>query len=73
VLEVESNSVRIKITGMSCNHCKKAVEDALMEISGVEKAVVSLEEGIADVTCKENAVKVEDLKKAIEEAGYTAE
>ena len=68
-----SNSIRIKISGMSCNHCKKAVEDALMEIGGVEKAVVSLEEGIADVTCKEDTVKAEDLKKAIEEAGYTAE
>jgi copper chaperone len=58
---------------MSCNHCKKAVEEALMEISGVEKAVVSLEEGVAEVNFQEEAVKIEQLKKAINEAGYVAE
>ena len=34
----------LKVEGMTCGHCKAAVEKALKAVDGVEDAVVSLEE-----------------------------
>ena len=59
----------IKIEGMSCNHCKMAVEKALNGLEGVTKAEVNLEEKKAKVIVKAE-VKDEVLKQTIEEAGY---
>ena len=57
----------IKIEGMSCGHCKAAVEKALKAVAGVETAVVDLEKKQAVVTG--NAV-MEAMREAVEDAGY---
>lgn len=62
---------KIKIDGMSCNHCVMAVTKALGTVPGVERVVeVSLERGEALV---EGNADVEQLVAAIQEEGYTAE
>jgi len=60
---------QISIEGMSCGHCVKHVENALMEVSGVKKVEVSLQDKLAIV---ELSQEVEDskLREAVEEAGY---
>jgi len=60
---------KISIEGMSCGHCVKHVNDALKEINGVTNVNVSLNEknALIDTT---NDVKDEDIKFAIEDAGY---
>lgn len=57
------------IEGMSCNHCKMRVENALGEIEGVENVTVDLE---AKKATFEIAYEVADavLKEAVEDAGY---
>ena len=35
----------IQVDGMSCEHCKSAVENALTALSGVDQAEVNLEAG----------------------------
>lgn len=62
--------VKLKVDGMSCQHCKATVEGALKDVPGVTDVDISLEDGFA-VVRGSNAV--ERLLKAIEEAGYTAE
>ena len=57
----------IKIEGMSCGHCKAAVEKALKAVAGVENAGVDLEKKQAVVTG--NAV-MEAMREAVEDAGY---
>ena len=65
----EENGMKtVKIEGMMCMHCVGHVEEALNKISGVE-ANVSLEDKCAYITCKED-VKEQDIKSAVEEAGY---
>ena len=56
---------------MSCGHCKAAVEGELNKLSGVERANADVEKGTVEVTYDEGTVTTEDLKGAIEEAGYT--
>ncbi|MHC1717755.1 MAG: heavy-metal-associated domain-containing protein [Acidaminococcaceae bacterium] len=57
----------IKIEGMSCGHCKAAVEKALKAVPGVETAVVDLENKQAVVT---GNAAMEAMREAIEDAGY---
>ncbi|MGI5893568.1 MAG: heavy metal translocating P-type ATPase [Candidatus Merdivicinus sp.] len=59
----------LKIEGMMCEHCVNRVLQALESLDGV-KAEVSLENGTANVTVPET-VSNEQLKNAVEDAGYT--
>lgn len=62
--------IQLKIAGMSCNHCKMAVEKELKGLDGVDSAVVNLAEGIAQISYDPAIVSTADMQKAIEEAGY---
>jgi copper chaperone len=59
------------VPDMSCGHCKAAVEGELNKLSGVREANADIERGTVEVTYDEGTVTTEDLKGAIEEAGYT--
>lgn len=59
----------ILIEGMSCNHCKMHVEQALAAVDGVTEAVVSLADKNASVTLNKD-VDNQKLQKAVENAGY---
>ena len=61
----------LRVPDMSCGHCKAAVEGELSKLSGVRKANADVEKGAVEVTYDEGTVTTEDLKGAIEEAGYT--
>ena len=63
-------TVSIKIDGMMCEHCVKAVTKALSAIDGVAVQSVSLEDGLAKVGVLEG-FDTEKLKVPIEEEGYT--
>jgi copper chaperone len=61
----------LKVTDMSCGHCKAAVEGELNKLSGVQRANADVERSTVEVSYDEGQVSTEDLKGAIEEAGYT--
>lgn len=60
----------IKVEGMSCEHCKHAVEDALTNLDGVSTANVNLEEGNVKVDFDDNKVTSPNMYEAIEDQGY---
>lgn len=57
----------LKIEGMSCGHCKMAVEKALQAVPGVVSASVDLERKEALV---EGNADRDALAKAVEDAGF---
>lgn len=59
----------LKVEGMSCGHCKAAVEKALKGIDGVDSAVVDLNNKTAEVTLNKN-LNNDILSNAVTEAGY---
>ena len=61
----------LRVPDMHCGHCKAAVEGELSKLSGVQRANADLEKGTVEVSYEEGKVSTEDLKDAIEEAGYT--
>jgi copper chaperone CopZ len=62
--------VTLKVDGMSCEHCVKAVTNALAGIVGVTDIVVSLKDGTASFIRNENTVQMEAIKAAIREEGF---
>jgi copper chaperone len=61
----------MKVPDMSCGHCKAAVESELNKLSGVMYSKADVEKGTVEVSYDEGKVSTEDLKGAIEGAGYT--
>jgi P-type Cu+ transporter len=59
----------LKVEGMSCGHCKAAVEKALKGIDGVENAVVDLNNKTAEVTLNKD-INNDILSNSVTEAGY---
>ena len=55
---------------MMCEHCVKRVSDALHAVSGVTTVDVDLDKAQAEVTMKKET-KIDALKAAVENAGYT--
>jgi len=60
----------IRVEGMTCNHCKMAVEGALKKLNGVSNAIVSLENKNVTVNFDDASVNFEQMKEAIEDQGY---
>jgi len=60
----------LKVEGMTCNHCKAAVENAVRQLSGVLAAEVDLSRKTVTVQYEPDRVSVEQMKQAIEEEGY---
>lgn len=60
---------RLIVEGMSCGHCKAAVERALKGIDGVENAIVDLSNKTAEVTLNKD-IDNDILSKAVTDAGY---
>ncbi len=62
--------IELKVTGMNCQHCVRAVKGALEAVAGVTRAErVDLDFGRALV---EGDVDPQVLVDAVREAGYTA-
>lgn len=63
---------KLKISGMSCQHCVKTVTDALTALDGVRRVKVNLRKGEAVVHFNEQHITLLKLRDAITEAGFEA-
>ena len=59
------------VQGMTCAHCQVAVTKALKRVPGVASVEVDLQGRQAKVGYDADKVTVEQLAKAVEDAGYT--
>ena len=65
------NKTVVPIKGMHCRSCELLIEDELKSISGVKKVDVSHKKACAEVYYKDPELKVEDLDRAVQNAGYS--
>ncbi len=63
--------LNLPIAGMTCGHCTASVQRALEAIPGVQSASVNLEGGQAEVAFDPARVNRDQLKSAVERAGYS--
>lgn len=57
------------VEGMTCGHCKAAVEEEVGDIAGVTSVAVNLSTGAVSVTGED--VTDDAVSAAVTEAGYT--
>ena len=57
------------VTGMTCGHCARSVEEEIRGLGGVTAVAVDLATGALTVSSTA-ALAVEDVRGAVEEAGY---
>lgn len=65
---IKSNTMKFKVTGMMCNHCKAHVENAIRSVNGVESVSVDLASGTATV---EGSADAKAIIAAVEATGYS--
>ena len=59
------------VGGMSCNHCKMAVEKEVKALPGMISATVDLAAKMLNVEYDEGKTTPAAIKAAVEEAGFT--
>lgn len=62
---------QITISGMTCGHCVMNVKKELTKMTGLTVKAVTI--GAADIERDETMVSDQQLREAIEEAGYTVD
>ncbi len=67
---VANEHVILKIGGMSCVMCVKAIEEALGKLDGISSVNVNLTSEKAYVTYNSEITTVKDMKNTIEDLGY---
>lgn len=60
---------KLKIDGMSCQHCVQAVKKALSGVKGVSSADVEI--GSAAISYDDAKATLKDLEAAVETAGFS--
>jgi copper chaperone len=63
-------SQKFQVSGMSCNHCVTAVQNAVQAVDPEAQVTVDLETGHVDVVSHQPR---QDIILAIENAGYRAQ
>jgi Cu+-exporting ATPase len=67
---VVNRQVTIKVGGMMCATCVETIETSLKELPGIVTATVNLGTEKAYITYNPSLTSIDDMKKAIEDAGY---
>ncbi len=60
----------LKVIGMDCASCAKAIENAVLKISGVSSAQVNFASQTLLVEFDETKTSIKDIEKAVNDAGY---
>ena len=61
----------LKVEGMSCEHCVKAVNQALSDLTGMANVKVDLKTGTASFEFDPAKTGLNEIESAIEDAGYS--
>lgn len=61
---------KFKVLNLGCSACVAHTEEAIKGVDGVSNVAVNLEKGEATVTYDSSKTSPEQLKSAVQEAGY---
>ena len=64
------DKMTLNVEGMSCDHCVKAVNNALSAITGVSHIAVSLKDKTVSFNFDPAQASLQAIKAAITDAGY---
>ena len=62
--------INLNVEGITCGGCEKSIRNALLANEGVSEATASHETGVVVIEYDEGTVQEQELKQAIEDAGF---
>ena len=68
---VSTNSTTLKVTGMTCSHCKNSVESNVGKLPGVDSVIANPAQNSVVISGKD--VDINEVKKVINSLGYNCE
>lgn len=63
-------NVTLNVSGMSCGHCVKAVEENVGKLTGVNSVKVDLDSGKVEVAFESEKLSLDTIKETIDDQGY---
>ncbi|MEC2055797.1 copper chaperone CopZ [Peribacillus psychrosaccharolyticus] len=63
-------NVTLNVSGMSCGHCVKAVEENVGKLNGVNSVKVDLETSKVEVAFESEKLSLDTIKETIDDQGY---
>jgi Cu+-exporting ATPase len=69
-LDNPETKVIVKIGGMTCVKCVRAIEKPLKKMDGISRVIVNLSGEKAYITYDPKMVTLDDMKKSVKKAGY---
>lgn len=63
------SSIKISVTGMTCNHCKMSAENSLSSVQGVDRVIADPDK--SEVYIEGKNINLEDVQKHIEDVGFS--
>lgn len=67
---IGEEKVIVKIGGMTCVKCARAIEKSLKKLDGISRVSVNLSAEKAHVTYEPHRTTLDDMKRAVRKAGY---
>ncbi|HHY70139.1 MAG TPA: heavy-metal-associated domain-containing protein [Thermoanaerobacterales bacterium] len=67
------SDITLKVSAMACGHCKEAVERSIGVLPGVSKVEAKIKEGKVEISYDPSEVNLDDMRQAVEDAGYDVE
>ncbi len=65
-------TLAVVVSGMSCSHCQRAVEEAVSAVDGITHASAALETGMLTVVYDPRKVDFAKVQDAVVRSGYEA-
>ena len=62
-------SMKISVTGMTCNHCKKSAENSVSGIQGIKRVIADPSK--SEVYIEGDNINLDDVRKHIEDVGFS--
>lgn len=63
-------NVTLNVSGMSCGHCVKAVEENVGKLNGVNSVKVDLETSKVEIAFESEKLSLDTIKETIDDQGY---
>lgn len=63
--------VALVVEGMSCEHCRNTIREALLRLNGVYDVIVDLTVKRVAVEYDDERLDIETIRGTIEDSGYT--
>ena len=67
---MEMRILELKVAGMTCGHCVKAVTEAVHAVAPQANVAVDLKQGLVKIEASTSTIPAEAVIRAIEEEGY---